>query len=290
MTAPADPTRTPHSTPAPAPDPARCALVLGSSFLGVYAHTGFLAGLHEADFSPARIAGSSAGAFAGGLHAAGLRGDPLRTTLLAPVMRHAFLDAGALWRLPGILTTLWSSGLFTGDRLVRHLRNTLGDIDLRDTPLDIAVTNADTARTEIHRSGPLAELIMASCAVPGLFTARNIGPHRYLDGGISAELPYHHLIDDPAIQTIVIHRIRHQKSPAPPANLTIKHVIAATHRNSCREFHAIRSNLARAAGKSIIELTTTTPPPGLLSRRHDAGNFHLGLQSARRFLAGSIHG
>ncbi len=49
------------------PDPRRTAVVLGSSLLGVYAHAGFLNGLHTRGFEPARIAGASAGALAGAL-------------------------------------------------------------------------------------------------------------------------------------------------------------------------------------------------------------------------------
>ena len=95
-------------------DPSRCAVVLGSSFLGVYAHAGFLNGLARAGFAPGRIAGASAGAIAGALYASGLRGEALRDAALDVKLRRSFVDAGWVLRLPGVLTSLWASGLFSG--------------------------------------------------------------------------------------------------------------------------------------------------------------------------------
>ena len=48
------------------PDPAHTAVILGSSFLGVYAHAGFLSALDSLDFSLARSpVASMPAAFAG---------------------------------------------------------------------------------------------------------------------------------------------------------------------------------------------------------------------------------
>ena len=53
------------------------ALALGSAFLGIYAHGGFLCGLNKAGVFPGHVAGASAGAMAGGFYASGMRGAEL---------------------------------------------------------------------------------------------------------------------------------------------------------------------------------------------------------------------
>jgi NTE family protein len=58
------------------------ALALGSAFLGMYAHAGFLCGLNQAGVFPGHIAGASAGAMAGGFYAAGLRDSELEAAIL----------------------------------------------------------------------------------------------------------------------------------------------------------------------------------------------------------------
>lgn len=261
-------------------DPARTAVVLSSSFLGVYAHAGFLNALDSRGFTPARIAGCSAGALAGAFHACGLRGEELKAAAIDPKLRLSFFDFGFLWRLPGVATSFWSTGIFSGKNTVRHLRELLGDRDLADLPLDIAVTNLTTTSSEIRRKGPLAETIMASCAVPALFTIQSIGKERFLDGGIAAEFPYEHFIDDPTIDTIVIHRIRHEENSQPNVNWeTVANVISMSHHAACNELHRMRGDLAKQKGKRILELTTTTPFPGLLSNKLAPDCYDLGHQS-----------
>lgn len=267
---------------APPASTGKTAVVLGSSFLGVYAHAGFLNGLVDAGAAPDRIAGASAGALAGALFASGLRGDDLKREATSHHLRLSFADPGALWRLPGVLTSLWASGVFSGKRTIAHLRKVLGDLDLGDLPLDIAVTDYATSSCRILRSGPLAELIMASCAVPGLFTIQDVGDRRYIDGGIAAELPFEHLIDDPGIDTILIHRIRHEQGTGPNVNWeTVANVIGVAHHTACNELHRLRSDLCHCSGKRLIEHETVTPFPSVLTSRLAPLCYDRGLKSGR---------
>jgi predicted acylesterase/phospholipase RssA len=277
-------TEIPHALP----DPARTVVVLGSSFLGMYAHAGFLDALGSNGFSPVRIAGSSGGALAGAFHACGLRGEELRSATLDPKLRRSFFDIGCLWRLPGVATSFWSTGIFSGNNTVAHLREKFGDQDLGDLPLDIAVTNLTTVATEIRRSGPLAEIVMASCAMPALFTIQKIGGQRYLDGGIAAEFPFEQFIDDPSIDNIIIHRIRHEEGRQPNVNWeTVSNAIGKSHHVSCNELHRMRSGLATARGKKLIEINTLTPFPGVFSNRLAPTCYDLGHQSGLNFIPGS---
>lgn len=274
----------PHAPgrPVTAIDPNRSAVVLASSFLGVYAHAGFLNGL---GITPARIVGASAGALAGAFFAAGMRGGTLRDAALDRVLRRSFLDAGALFRLPGVLTSLGFSGLFSGKRTVARLREMLGEIDIADlaTPLDLAVTNAVTSRTEIRREGPLAEFVMASCAVPVLFAIQKVAGGRYLDGGIVGELPFDHLLDDPALDTLILHRIRHEAGTTPRVRPdTAVSALGVVRRCACGELHDLRVARARAAGKRVIESETLAPFPGLFSHKLAPVCYRRGLETGGR--------
>ncbi len=262
------------------PDPARTAVVLGSSFLGVYAHAGFLNGLDAHGFTPVRIAGSSGGALAGAFHACGMRGEALRSATLDPKLHRSFFDLGCVWRLPGVATSFWSNGIFSGKNAVTYLRKQLGDLDLCDLSLDVAVTNLVSTSTEILRLGPLAETVMASCAVPALFTIQEFGGQRYLDGGIAAEFPYEHFIDDPTIDTIILHRICHEKGSQPTVKWeTVANVISMSHHASANELNRLRRDRAAFKGKQLIEITTVTPFPGFLSSRRATTCYDLGHQS-----------
>lgn len=259
------------------------ALALGSSFLGAYCHAGFLNGLHAMGIVPERISGSSAGAIAGGLFCAGLRGEALERAALDPAWRWSFADLSHIYRLPGLLTGLWSSGLLSGHRAVKHFRNLLGEIDvssLDHVKLEIAVTDAVNHRPEILRSGPLAELIIASCAVPGLIAIQNVGAARYLDGGVAHEIPFEHWLDDPGVETILLHRVRREKREVRSRDNLLRS-ITATHHTVCGEFHRRRMELARERGKRVIEITSTTPPPRIVTGGNARACYEIG------FAAGS---
>ncbi len=261
------------------------AVALGSSLLGYYAHAGFLNGLAAAGLHPARIAGASAGALAGALHASGLRGEALKAAALDPALRWSFFDWGSFARLPGVLMVLWASGVFSGKGAVKKLRGLLDDVDLAalDFPsLEIAVTDADSHRTEIRREGPLAELVVASCAVPGLIGIQRVGDQRYIDGGVACEAPFEQWLDDPEIDTIVVHRIRHEANSGPAvAWETIATSIGAAHHTVCNELHRHRSELARMKGKRLIEIETATPVPGLFTNRRAPLCYERGFESGK---------
>ncbi|MBB5353652.1 putative acylesterase/phospholipase RssA [Haloferula luteola] len=270
------------------PNPHRTAVVLGSSLLGVYAHAGFLNGLIDRGFHPARLSGASAGALAGALYACGLRGDDLRHAALDPKMRWSYFDLGFLWRMPGVGSVLWANGIFHGKGKVRHLRKLLGDAQLDGLKLDIAVTDIESQETVIRHSGPLPELVMASCAVPGLFTIQNVGNHRYLDGGIAAEYPFEHLLDRDDIDTILIHRIQHIENSSPVVNWeTVAKSVGCTHHTACKALHAHRLRIAADRGKRVVEVTTTTPFPSIFNNRHAVPCYEAGHATALQSISPS---
>lgn len=169
------------------------ALALSSGFFGFFAHAGALSALEEEGLLPERLCGSSAGALAGGLWAAGLPAARLRAELLA-LRRADFWDPG-----PG-------AGLLRG-RLLRARLEALLPVDRFEAcrrPLALSAFDVWRRRTVVLDAGPLAPAIHASCAAPLLFQPVRTGGRTLLDGGIldrpglaglgpAPRVLYHHL-------------------------------------------------------------------------------------------------
>jgi predicted acylesterase/phospholipase RssA len=208
---------------------------------------------------------------AGSLYASGLRGDALKNAVLDAGLRWSFFDWGALYRLPGVLSVFWSSGLLSGKGAIKRLRQLVNGADLsslKSPAMEIAVTDAVSHRSEVLKEGPLAELIVASCAVPGLFNIQRVRDRRFIDGGVACEAPFEQWLDDPAIHTIIVHRVGHEANTGPTVSWeTVATAIGSAHQTVCNEFHRHRRELARLKGKRLIEIQTTTPAPGMLSQK-----------------------
>ncbi len=149
-------------------------LGLSSGFFGFFAHAGVLAVLEEEGLSPARVTGSSAGALAGGLWAAGVPAARLREELLA-LRREHFWDPR-----PGL-------GLLRGALFRARLEKLLPVATFEACPRPLSVSALDllARRTAVLDAGPLAPAIHASCAFPILFQPVRLGGRAYLDGGLS---------------------------------------------------------------------------------------------------------
>jgi NTE family protein len=148
-------------------------LGMSSGFFGFFAHAGMLSVLEEEGLAPARVCGSSAGALAGGLWAAGLPARRICDELLS-LRRAHFWDPR-----PGL--GLLRGGLFRARIEALSPVRTLEECRV---PVAISVFDVRALRTTVLRRGPLALALHASCAAPLMFQPVRIGDHIYLDGGI----------------------------------------------------------------------------------------------------------
>lgn len=248
------------------------AISLSSSFFGFYCHAAFMAELHRAGFFPEQLAGASSGALTAVLCGAGLHGDALEKFIFQPGVRRSVLDLGFLWRMPGIFTHTYGTGVLSGDNVVRYLREKLGSLRLEDfhSPrVQLAVTNLTDKRLDIVSSGDAFEYAVASSAVPGLFKARRVDGRLYCDGGTVDVSPFEHWLDAPDVQTIVLHEIVHEADSCPRApgggtNFTV--AMALCHEIMSDQLLAYRLRLAQSSGKRVIHLRTTAPHPGIFPR------------------------
>ena len=156
-------------------------LVLGSGGARGLAHIGAIRALEERNFSIESIAGSSMGAVVGGVHAAGKLDDYADWV--------STLEQSDVFKL--VDWTLSGGGLIRGDKIIKRLKDMVGDARIEDLPIDFTAVAVDIEQgREIWLSkGSLFEAIRGSIAIPGLFT-----PHRYhgrllVDGGILNPVP-----------------------------------------------------------------------------------------------------
>jgi len=165
-----------------APDEDRnIVLALGAGGARGLAQIGVIEVLQERGLHIRAIAGTSCGALVGGACAAGKLPELTRwmqMTSRAEMLR--LLDPG-----------FGRPAMFTGDRLVKELREVVGEPRIEDLPIDFTAVAVDLLRQrEVWlRRGDLWDAIRASFAIPGIFTPMVIGDMELVDGGLLAPLP-----------------------------------------------------------------------------------------------------
>lgn len=149
------------------------------------AHIGVLQALLENDIRPDVISGSSAGAIVGALYAAGLEPPQMmelvRESSVLKILKVGMPIAG--------LTNL----SYLRDRLSRLIKH--DSFEELERELFVAITNLNTGQLELRNSGPLLDVVVASCSIPLVFKPVEIDGHYYVDGGLLNNLPVEPLHD-----------------------------------------------------------------------------------------------
>lgn len=259
------------------------ALALGASFLGVYAHGGFLCGLNDVGVFPGHVAGSSAGALAGGFYAAGLRGEALEAEVISPVLKRKYPD----WLMPvRTFPQMFGrlSGLMGGGKVVKHLKEVLPVSDIAETPgvkLSLSVTDYRRREAVFLTEGGLAEAMMASCAVPLLFSGRVVNGREYHDGGVIHEVPIDPFISNGDIHTIIAHKIVH-KHKRVGKRLAVKDPFVDGYHMLNDALFEFRKRDAERNGKRVIVMETQSRHPGLFQSKTSKKAFYeLGYKTAK---------
>lgn len=194
------------------------AFVLGGGGVLGAKQVGMLRALVERGVRPDVIVGTSVGALNGAVLAA----DP---------------SAAAV----GTLTELWSdlsgAGVFSGSmlsratRLAKHgthlhaaeplrhlLEQHLPVARIEQLPIKFECVAASIARSGAHwfTDGPIADAVIASCAVPGLFPPARVGDDYYFDGGLVHSIPVGRAVQLGAQRIFVLHVGRIERPLRPP--------------------------------------------------------------------------
>lgn len=153
------------------------AVCLGSGSLHGFAHVGVIRAFHRLGLKPDLIAGSSVGAIAGVLWAAGLDADTIEELARDPSWREVNrlrwprLGLGRLERLEGLID--------------RHA----GRIETLPTRFLAVATDLATGRPVTLDRGQAGAAIAASAAVPLRFEPVSLDGRLLVDGALSAPIP-----------------------------------------------------------------------------------------------------
>ena len=157
----------------------------GGGIRGV-AHIGFLKFLEEQGIKPTHFAGASAGSIVGALAAAGYSPDEI-------------LEIAKEHKIFSIIKPSWPSlGLTALDKLPKLLNKYIEVDRMEDLPQPLAVSASSITQAEsrIFKSGPLFQVIQASCSIPVIFRPVEIEGELYVDGGLLNNIPAQGIRDD----------------------------------------------------------------------------------------------
>jgi len=154
-------------------------LALGGGAARGIAHIGVLRVLEAEGIRPMLLTGTSSGSLVAAIYAAGVPladierlGRKLRWQQLAEITfsRRGLLEAGRLRALVDRLV---------GGRTIEALR----------VPLGVVTTDLITGKTYVIRTGKVADAVLASCGVPGVFQPVRRDGRVLVDGGVTENCP-----------------------------------------------------------------------------------------------------
>lgn len=143
------------------------------------AHVGVLQALEDHQIYPDFIAGTSAGALIGAMYAFGV-----------PVQE--IYDRAAKLRWPHISSPAVSSlGLATNAAIGKLVHEVVGRVKIEDAliPLVVITTDIETGEEVVIKKGDLAEAVVASTCIPGVFRPVHKDGRLLVDGGLVDNVP-----------------------------------------------------------------------------------------------------
>ena len=157
----------------------RVGLALAGGFARGIAHIGVLRVLREAGIPIDCVAGTSVGALIGAGYCAGASMDLMQNIGALT----SFADFGR-W------TPSWL-GLATNQRMEKYLArfSPAKTFEELKTPFSVATTDINAGVSVYYSHGPLAPVIRASCAYPGLFVPIQYDGRTLVDGFLTAPVP-----------------------------------------------------------------------------------------------------
>jgi len=150
----------------------------GGSVLGA-AHIGVLKALEEHQLTVKAVSGTSIGALIAALYAFGK--NPQEIEQVITELR--WLDVTSF--------TLSKYGILSHEDLGEEITRLLGDVtfDESELPLFLMATDIANGGKKVLSQGNVAEAVMASSCIPGVFVPVEIDGHLLVDGGLVENVP-----------------------------------------------------------------------------------------------------
>ena len=154
-------------------------LALGGGGAKGVAHIGVLKALEEANVQIDYLAGTSVGAMVASLYAFNVDVDTIS-------------DLARRLTISDITTfKLNKTGFFTTDLLRKLLIDYVGDVNIEEAsiPLAIVATDINTGEAVIFRQGSLVDAVCASASIPGIYIPMTLNGRTLVDGGLVQNVP-----------------------------------------------------------------------------------------------------
>jgi len=161
------------------------ALVLSGGGARAVAQVGVIEVLEEHGIRPNVIVGTSGGAIIGVMYADNPDATNLRQ-IASTLHQDNLVDVSYIRGLGSLLGFKTSMVDLTKGREYISGNMKAQKFHELDIPFISVVTDLDTGETIGIRDGHIAEAIIASCSVPGIFSHVEIDGKRYVDGGVTA--------------------------------------------------------------------------------------------------------
>ncbi len=173
------------------------ALALGAGGARGLSHIAVFEVLDELGIKPVVIAGSSIGAVAGAIYAAGMNGKAIRRYVID--LAHNRAD---VWRRLMLARAGTIGDMFSGDftaavrldaeKLVAQFLPDLvpDDFGALGIPLTVVASNLYSRREVTFNAGPLKSALAASIALPTIMRPVLLGDRVLIDGGATNPLPF----------------------------------------------------------------------------------------------------
>jgi NTE family protein len=195
--------------------PREIAFVLGGGGLLGAHEVGMLAALAERGIEPDVVLGTSIGAVNGAVYAAEPGGAGIER------LRAMWRESESLWSGSAIqrLTTLARTRTYL--QPFGEVRDRLAEVlpvqRVEDLRVEFQCVAASIERAAEHwfTEGPLAEVVLASCAVPGVLPPVRVGDEHFIDGGIVNSIPVSRAVLLGA-QTIYVLQVGRREQPLKP--------------------------------------------------------------------------
>jgi NTE family protein len=198
-------------------------LVLSGGGVKGMAHIGVLKALTERGISPKAISGVSAGALVGALYADGASIEHMLNFFKeTPLLKYNFV-------------TINKAGLFDTEKYMTYFEDFFSASTFEDLekPLSVVATNLQSGEPVYFSKGPLFKPLLASAALPPVFSPVVIDDQLYADGGIMNNFPV-----EPLVNSCEIILGCYTSSRTPIEKSKLKNALQLTQRANILMLHA----------------------------------------------------
>ncbi len=238
-------------------------LALGGGVVLGAAHIGVLQAMEELDIKIDFVAGTSIGAFIGALLAFGKNAKGIKEIL------------SELNWLKSTELSLSRFGLLSNQKLADTLTGAIGNSDLKDALIPLTVVTADISTGEkvVLKTGNVAQAVMASTSIPGIFQPLEIGGRMLVDGGIVENLPVSTVKNMGADKVIAVNLLTGLREPRNIIDILVNVLQLSIINNSKQQYE--KADIILNLELSDYNRVDTDQVPDLITQGYEQGKLLL---------------